>query len=59
MFITLKELKWLKQRFASFDLSHLTPMRLFHDSKLAIHIATNTVFHKHTKHLEKKLLSCT
>lgn len=52
MVFTLKELKWIKWILNSFGLPHVTPMRLYCDSKSAIYIATNPVFHKRTKHVE-------
>lgn len=50
---TVKELKWLKELFDSFRMPSPTPMRLFCDSKSAIHIAANPVFHERTKHIER------
>ncbi|XP_013632554.1 PREDICTED: uncharacterized mitochondrial protein AtMg00810-like [Brassica oleracea var. oleracea] len=52
MSYALKELKWLKKLLLAFDIKHDTPMRLFCDSKAAIYIAANPVFHEHTKHVE-------
>ena len=52
MSYALKELKWIKKLLVSFDLKHDSPMRLFCDSKAAIHIASNPVFHERTKHVE-------
>lgn len=53
MSVTVKELKWLKELYDSFTLSHPLPMRLYCDSKSAIHIASNPVFHECTKHIER------
>lgn len=50
---TVKELKWMKGLFLSFGLSHPDPMRLFCDSKSALYIASNPVFHERTKHIER------
>lgn len=50
---TVKELKWLKELFESFCMPNPTPMRLFCDSKSAIYIAANPVFHERTKHIER------
>lgn len=52
MAFTLKELKWIKQLLAAFGVRHDQPMRLFCDSKSAIYIAANPVFHERTKHVE-------
>lgn len=50
---TLKELKWLKGLLQSFTLPHPAPMKLFCDSKSAIYIAANSIFHERTKHIER------
>lgn len=49
---TLKELKWLKGLLQSFTLPHPAPMK-YCDSKSAIYIAANHVFHERTKHIER------
>ena len=49
---TLKELKWIKQLLAAFGVRHDHPMGLFCNSKSAIYIAANPVFHERTKHVE-------
>ena len=46
------ELKWLKALLMSLGIHHLKDMRLFCDSKFALHIAQNPVFHERTKHIE-------
>ena len=48
----LKELKWLKRLLVDLGVTHDTPMELFCDSKAAIYIAANPVFHERTKHIE-------
>lgn len=53
MSVTIKELKWLKGLFQSFSIEHPAPMKLYCDSKSAIHIAANPVFHERTKHIER------
>jgi len=35
-----------------FQVSSPAPALLFYDNQAAVHIATNPVFHKHTKHIE-------
>lgn len=54
MSATLKELKWLKGLLQSFSIPHPTPMKLYCDSKSAIYIAGNPVFHERTKHIERE-----
>lgn len=46
------ELKWLKGLLLCLGVDHSLPMRLFCDSKSALHIAQNPVFHERTKHIE-------
>lgn len=46
------ELLWIKALLQDLGVSHLTPMQLYCDSQSAIHIASNSVFHEHTKHIE-------
>jgi len=46
------ELLWLKQLLFSLGVSHVQPMIMCCDSKSAIYIATNPVFHERTKHIE-------
>lgn len=48
----LKELKWLKRLLADMGVKHEGPMDLWCDSKSAIYIAANPVFHERTKHIE-------
>ena len=52
MAASLKELKWIKQLLRAFDIPHDHSMQLFCDSKVAIYIAANPVFHERTKHIE-------
>ena len=49
----LKELKWLKRLLEDLGVKHEAPMELYCDSKAAIYIAANPVFHERTKHIEK------
>ncbi|KAL2903744.1 Retrovirus-related Pol polyprotein from transposon TNT 1-94, partial [Bienertia sinuspersici] len=46
------ELKWLKGLLSSLGVDHPGPMQLYCDSKSALHIAQNPVFHERTKHIE-------
>ena len=48
-----KELIWLQRLFGElgFQQSNFT---LFSDSKSAIHLAKNSAFHSHTKHIETR-----
>lgn len=53
MSVTLKELKWMKGLLQSLGLIHSSPMLFYCDSKSALHIAVNPVFHERTKHIER------
>ena len=46
------ELVWLLALLRPFDLDHNHPASLYCDSKAALYIAANPVFHKCTKHIE-------
>ncbi|CAH9080818.1 unnamed protein product [Cuscuta epithymum] len=46
------ELKWLKSLLLSLGVKHSQAMPMFCDSKSALYIAQNPVFHKRTKHIE-------
>lgn len=52
MAAALRELKWLKRLLADLGVEHDVPMEMFSDSKSALHIASNPVFHERTKHIE-------
>ena len=52
MAAALRELKWLKRLLADLGVRHSAPMDLFCDSKSALYIAANPVFHERTKHIE-------
>jgi hypothetical protein len=47
-----QELIWLKTILSALGVKHNQPMNVRCDSKAAIHIATNPVFHERTKHVE-------
>ena len=49
---TTCELNWLKRLLLMLGFTHNLPIQLHCDSKSAIHIATNPVFHERTKHVE-------
>lgn len=53
MAVGLREAKWLRKLLKGLDVEQKKPTRFFCDSKAAIHIATNPVFHERTKHIEK------
>jgi hypothetical protein len=48
----LCELIWLKNLLANLGFYNHTPMTLFCDNQVAMHIATSPVFHERIKHLE-------
>ena len=52
MAAALREMKWLKRLLADMGIRHNMPMELFCDSKSALYIAANPVFHERTKHIE-------
>ena len=49
---TCCEITWLTQLLANPHISHPQPMKLYCDNKVAIHIASNLVFHERTNHIE-------
>lgn len=52
MAAALRELKWLNRLLGDLGVEHTMPMELFCDSKSALYIAQNPVFHERTKHIE-------
>ena len=46
------ELVWLLALLRPFDLDHNHPASLYCNSKTALYIAANPVFHERTKHIE-------
>ena len=51
MAAALREVKWLRKLLKGLDVEQKST-RFFCDSKAAIHIASNVVFHERTKHIE-------
>lgn len=49
---TCCEIAWLLNLFRAFEIDSLTPVTLHCDSKLALYIASNSVFNERTKHIE-------
>lgn len=54
MTLATKELLWMKELLQSLGIGHSDPMKLVCDSKAALHIAANSVFHERTKHIERE-----
>lgn len=52
MATTTCDLKWLKELLSCFGIDHPRPIKLYCDNQAALHITSNPVFHKHTKHIE-------
>lgn len=52
MSIATREVQWLRQLLRDLGFAPNKPARRFCDSKSAIYIATNPVFHERTKHVE-------
>ncbi|XP_020249462.1 uncharacterized protein LOC109826854 [Asparagus officinalis] len=46
------EIIWLRQLLCDMTIDCLSPTPLYYDSQSTIKIATNVVFHEHTKHIE-------
>ncbi|KAG7552179.1 Reverse transcriptase RNA-dependent DNA polymerase [Arabidopsis thaliana x Arabidopsis arenosa] len=49
---TVHEIMWLWALLLSLGFNHLAPVDLFCDSKAALHLAANPVFHERTNHVE-------
>ena len=52
MTAVVSEFVWLKDLLKDLSISHDHPALLYCDSKVAIHIAANPVYHERTKHIE-------
>ncbi|GAV71582.1 hypothetical protein CFOL_v3_15072 [Cephalotus follicularis] len=49
---TICELMWVRQLLTEMGFADASPMQLRCDNQAAIHIASNSVFHERTKHIE-------
>lgn len=52
MSMTCAEITWMLQLLGELGISSSSPVPLHCDNQAAIYIASNTVFHERTKHLE-------
>ena len=52
MAATTSELLWLQQLLTDLGVTSSSPMLLFCDNHVAVHIASNPTFHEMTKHIE-------
>lgn len=52
MALATREIKWLRRLLRDLGAKQTRPSKLFCDSKSAIYIAANPVFHERTKHIE-------
>ena len=46
------ELVWIKQLLQELKFCKVSPIKLVYDNQAALHIASNSVFHEWTKHIE-------
>ena len=46
------EIMWLHQLLMEVSIETTVPVKLWYDNQAALHIASNPVFHKRTKHIE-------
>ena len=53
MAAAVKEIKWIVPLMADLGITLTLPVSFFCDSKAAMHIAANPVFHERTKHIER------
>jgi hypothetical protein len=49
---TASKLIWIKQLLVDFGINTQDPMKMYCDNQSARHIASNSVFHERTKHIE-------
>ena len=46
------EITWVMQLLKDLQIEHHKPTMLFYDNQAALYIATNSIFHERTKHIE-------
>jgi len=46
------ELMWIHQPMSEIGLGNSLTMKLWYDNQVALHIASNSIFHERTKHIE-------
>jgi hypothetical protein len=52
MTLTASELIWTKQLLEDMKITCNEPMQMYSDNQAVMHIASNSVFHERTKHIE-------
>ena len=46
------EIMWIRQLLMKVGIETLVPAKLWCDNQAAMHVASNPIFHEHTKHIE-------
>ena len=48
----ISEFVWIKSFLTAIGIFHTSPMQLFCENQVALHISKNSLFHERTKHIE-------
>ena len=49
---SIYEIMWIHQLLMDVGIETSLPVKLWHDNQAVMHIASNSVFHERTKHIE-------